>query len=151
MAVFEYKAINKRGKKISGILNADNLVAAKLKLRQSDIFPTKFNKVERDTLTRKDKNEPFNSRFNFISGVSSSELSLTTRQMSTLISSGFPLVEALSILITQTKSKSMKKVLSSVKNAVEEGSSFASALELFPGIFQLFSLTWLRLENLLAH
>ncbi len=55
--------------------------------------------------------------------------------MSTLISSGFPLVEALSILVTQTKSKTMQKVLSSLKNAIEEGSSFATALELYPGIF----------------
>ncbi len=135
MAVFEYKALNRSGKKISGILNANNLFAAKLKLRQSEIYPIEFNKIENDSPSKKKFSDAFISKFKFISTVSSAELSLITRQMSTLISSGFPLVEVLSILVTQTKSKTMQKVLSSIKNAIEEGSSFANALELYPGIF----------------
>jgi len=57
------------------------------------------------------------------------------RQMSTLLSAGFPLVKTVATLVPQTKSKTMQRVLSKVKDAIEEGSSFANALSLYPNIF----------------
>ena len=45
MAVFEYKAFNKKGKNVSGIIDAESNSAAKTKLRQQDIFPTALNKI----------------------------------------------------------------------------------------------------------
>jgi len=60
---------------------------------------------------------------------------MITRQMSTLLSAGFPLVKAVSTLVPQTKSKTMQRVLSRVKDAIEEGSSFAKALALYPNVF----------------
>ena len=43
MAVFEYKALNSSGKKVSGIIDAESTSAAKSKLRQKSIFPTILN------------------------------------------------------------------------------------------------------------
>jgi len=135
MAVFEYKALNVRGKKISGIIDAESSSAAKLKLREKVIFPTILEKLESNSLVTKKKSKPFIKEFNLFSKVSSSELSMITRQMSTLLSAGFPLVKAVATLVPQTKSKTMQKVLSRVKDAIEEGSSFAKALALYPTVF----------------
>ncbi len=60
---------------------------------------------------------------------------MVTRQLSTLLSAGFPLVKAMSVLIPQTKSKTMQKILSKVKDAIEEGNSFAKAIAIYPNIF----------------
>jgi len=135
MAVFEYKALNSKGKKISGIIDAKSTSAAKLKLRQKDIFPTLFNKIESGRVINKKKSNSFSSGFNPFLKVSSSELSMITRQMSTLLSAGFPLVKAVATLVLQTKTKTMQRVLSRVKDAIEEGSSFAKALALYPNVF----------------
>ncbi|RLC04852.1 MAG: type II secretion system protein GspF [Deltaproteobacteria bacterium] len=135
MAVFEYKALNHKGKKVSGILDAESTSAAKSKLRQQKIFPTSLNKIESDAVAKGKKPTSFFSGFTLFSKVSSSELSMIIRQMSTLLSAGFPLVKAVATLIPQTKSKTMQKVLSRVKDAIEEGSSFANALELYPNVF----------------
>ncbi len=135
MAVFEYKALNKKGKKVSGIIDAESTPAAKQKLRQSQIFPTALIRIESSTLKKDKKNFSFLDRFNFFTRISSSELSLITRQMSTLLSAGFPLVKTVGTLVSQTKSKAMQKVLSRIKDAIEEGSTFANALALYPNIF----------------
>jgi len=133
MPVFEYTALNYKGREVSGIIDAQNSVAARSRLRQQDVFPVSLEKLESNSDAR-EKKLKFLS-LNFFSKVSSSELSMVTRQLSTLLSAGFPLVKALATLIPQAKSKSMQKVLSRVKDAIEEGSSFAKALALYPNIF----------------
>ena len=135
MAVFEYKALNSKGKKISGIIDAESISAAKLKLRQKNIFPVLLNKIESSSIVSKKKSKSFFRGFSLFSKVSSSELTMITRQLSTLLSAGFPLVNAVETLVPQTKSKTMQKVLSRVKDAIEEGSSFAKALALYPNVF----------------
>ena len=135
MAVFEYKALNSKGKKVSGILDAESTSAAKSKLRQQNIFPTLLNKIESGSAAKGKKSKYFFTGFTLFSKVSSSELSMIIRQMSTLLSAGFPLVKTVATLIHQTRSKTMQRVLSSIKDALEEGSSFAKALALYPNIF----------------
>jgi len=133
MAVFEYKALDNKGKNVSGIIDADSNTAAKTKLRQQKIFPIDLKKIESGATLKNQTS--FFQKIIFFTRVSSAELSMITRQMSTLLSAGFPLVKALSTLVPQTRSKTMQRVLSKIKDAVEEGSSFANALALYPNIF----------------
>ncbi len=58
-----------------------------------------------------------------------------TRQLSTLIGAGFPLVTAIDALIPQTASKAFKPVLVQIKDAIVEGNSFAAALSNYPAVF----------------
>ncbi len=135
MAVFEYRALNSKGKAVSGIIDAESESAAKSKLRQQMLFPTFLNKIESQPGTGATKPLSFLSEFSFFSKVGSSELALITRQLSTLLSAGFPLVKSVSTLVPQTKSKTLKRVLSKIKDAIEEGNSFAQALALYPNVF----------------
>ena len=57
----------------------------------------------------------------FGGGVSYSEIVSFTRQLSTMISAGLPIADALVILEKQTKSQKFQKVLSSVVADVEGG------------------------------
>jgi type IV pilus assembly protein PilC len=58
-----------------------------------------------------------------------------TRQFATMIDAGLPLVQALDILSKQTVNKTLAKVITSVKEDVEAGSTFADALKKHPRIF----------------
>ncbi|MCM2285042.1 MAG: type II secretion system inner membrane protein GspF [Desulfobacula sp.] len=135
MAVFEYRALNGKGKAVSGIIDAESASAAKSKLRQQQIFPTSLNKIESQPGAGATRSLSFFSEFSLFSKVGSSELALITRQLSTLLSAGFPLVKSVSTLVPQTKSKTLKRVLSKIKDAIEEGNSFAKALALYPNVF----------------
>jgi general secretion pathway protein F len=104
-------------------------------LRQQQFFPTTLNKIESQPVAGETKIVSYFSGFSLFSKVSSSELAMVTRQLSTLLSAGFPLVKAVSTLVPQSKSKAMKRVLSKIKDAIEEGSSFSKALALYPNVF----------------
>jgi general secretion pathway protein F len=134
MAVFEYRALNSKGKAVSGIIDAESESAAKSKLRQQEIFPIFLNKIESQPDSGRG-GVSFFSGFRLFSKVGSSELAMITRQLSTLLSSGFPLVKSVSTLVPQTKSNTMKRVLSKVKDSLEEGNSFAQSLAFYPNIF----------------
>jgi type IV pilus assembly protein PilC len=58
-----------------------------------------------------------------------------SRQLSTLINAGLPIVQSLNTVSGQTKNKTLQKAVANVIADIEAGSSFASALEKHPKIF----------------
>ena len=63
------------------------------------------------------------------------DLVIFTRQFSTMIDSGLPLVQCLDILASQQENKTFQDVLFKVKESVESGSTFADALGKHPKAF----------------
>ncbi len=133
MPVFEYTALDSRGKTTSGIIDAEGAQAARQKLRTSGIFPISI----KETLEAAPKKHIGYSGPDSTVGtrVKPVEVSMMTRQLSTLIGAGFPLVSALDALVPQTKSHGFKKILAQTKNMIVEGNSFAQALSKYPGAF----------------
>ncbi|MDY6822563.1 MAG: type II secretion system inner membrane protein GspF [Thermodesulfobacteriota bacterium] len=132
MPVYEYTAINAKGKTVSGIIDADGEMAAREKLRAEKIFPASIT----EAYDEKGKKGRLHSRgIRLFSGIKAGELTMMTRQLSTLVGSGFPLVSAIYALIPQAGSPALKRVLSRLKDAIEEGNSFADALSNFPDVF----------------
>ncbi|HUO76059.1 MAG TPA: type II secretion system F family protein, partial [Thermodesulfovibrionales bacterium] len=68
-------------------------------------------------------------------GVSDKDIVVFTRQFSTMIDAGLPLVQGLEILSTQVENKSLAKNLTVIKADVEGGSTYADALRKHPKIF----------------
>jgi general secretion pathway protein F len=133
MPVFEYKALNKKGRQTSGIVDAEGVYAARQKLRGKGVFPVSVRQVRR---AHKEKETDRSFRFSFLmTRVRPYEIALATRQLSTLLGAGLPLVSAMESLSSQTRSHGLQKVMAQIKDAVVEGSSFGGALSLFPGIF----------------
>ena len=58
-----------------------------------------------------------------------------TRQFATMIDAGLPLVQCLEILSKQQENKTFREILTSVKEDVESGSTFAEALRKHPKAF----------------
>jgi len=68
-------------------------------------------------------------------GVTDKDIVVFTRQFSTMIDAGLPLVQGLEILSTQVENKSLAKNLTVIKADVEGGSTYADALRKHPKIF----------------
>jgi type IV pilus assembly protein PilC len=68
-------------------------------------------------------------------GVSTRDVVIFTRQFSTMINAGLPLVQSLSILAQQTENKTLKEVTKSVVYDVEAGNTLADALGKHPRAF----------------
>jgi general secretion pathway protein F len=125
MPVFEYTALDAKGKTTSGIIDADGARAARQKLRASGIFPVAIKESQE---TPEKKTARIGDLSRYLTRVKPAEIAILTRQLATLISAGFPLVSALEALLPQTKSTRLKTVLAQVKDAIVEGQSFAQAL-----------------------
>jgi general secretion pathway protein F len=135
LAVFEYKALNAKGKKITGLIDSDSLSGARTRLREQQLYPTSLAPVRSDAREKGRKKRADTPVFGFFSKIRPAEIAMVTRLMATLLSSGFPLVKTVATVAGQTRSRTFQKVLSRVKDAVEEGSSFADALRQYPRVF----------------
>jgi len=130
MAVFEYKALDKKGVQITGIIDADTPADARIKLRRQKLFPTAINQSDEKLGLQSDVNV---SRL--FGRIKANEISIFTRQLSTLLGAGMPLVPSLTALIEQFEGSPLKMVVIKVRDMVNAGSTFADALSAHPKVF----------------
>ena len=139
MAVFEYRALDAKGKKQKGIIDANSEAQARTKLRSMGKYPVSIalTSMERKT-------EGQGKSLNLFRRVKSEEVSLMTRQLATLLGAGIPLVQALDSLMAQTRNSMLKKVIAQIKGAVNEGNSLTNALGEHPKIFSSVFINMVR-------
>lgn len=131
MPVFEYKALTQNGRQTKGLIDADSIRSARLKLKQQGIYPTSLLETR-----QREKIRGTTTIFEFRRGkVSATQLGLATRQLSTLVGAGMPLVEALRALADQVDDEYIKRVIGEVSDRVNEGTTMADALKSYPRIF----------------
>lgn len=120
MPQFKFVAKDANGKKFSGEVEANDESALAKILQKEQLVPIEIKS--------KEDQSTFSKGFSFGGGVSSSEVVGFTRQLSTMISAGLPLTDALVILQKQTKSKIFSRILSQVVADVEGGLSLSQAM-----------------------
>ncbi|MBI5872528.1 MAG: type II secretion system F family protein [Candidatus Omnitrophica bacterium] len=76
--------------------------------------------------------------------VPSREVTIFSRQLSSLIKSGVPILRSLAIIAEQTEVAAFKAVLAKVATDVKEGQSFSRALEAWPSVFGAFYIAMVR-------
>lgn len=135
MPVYEYRALDDKGKSKSGIIDAESAYSARQKLRVSGIFPVSITETTNASTKKESSSFSFMHR---LGRIRPSEIAMMTRQLSTLVSAGFPLMSAIDTLIPQTGSHPQKKLLAGLKDAITEGKSFSEAMSQFPGSFSPF-------------
>lgn len=141
MAVFEYSALDARGKKVSGIIDADSAAAARQKLRSARIFPVSVREARAGEVKPEARTFAFGRR---LKRIRPAEAAMLTRQLATLLGAGFPLVPALDTLLSQGRSHTFNRILAQVKDSVVAGSSFAAALARYPGTFSSLFINMVR-------
>ncbi len=125
MAKFAWEGTTRAGEKRRGVMEAENRTIVEERLRSDNI---NIQSVKREGGLG-------DIQIQIGSCVSSKDLQIFTRQLATMIDAGLPLVQCLDILAAQSENKSFKKILTSVKNSVEQGSTFSEALRKHPKVF----------------
>ncbi len=135
MPVYEYKAFDSKGKSVKGIINADSLSSARQRLRENNVFPVNLKETVAEEKGTSSEGRSIGTLFK---RVSLQEISIMTRQLSTLLGAGLPLVPSIEALVSQTTNPKLKKTLAQIKEEVNEGNSFASSLSPYTAIFSPF-------------
>ncbi len=133
MPVYEYQALNHKGRKVSGFITAEAPLAARQKLKREGLFPERTHEARS---SRRSKGR--RARFLGLSlggRVNPDEVAASLRQLATLISAGVPLMDCLQTLVDQTEQRRLKRVFTEVREQVSEGKSLSQALSDHPGVF----------------
>ncbi len=131
MAVFAYKGVNSSGRKVKGVLDADNARALRSSLRRDGVMVTEI--LEESEAAKKTAREIDIARY--FRRISTLDVAVSTRQLAVLLRAGIPLVEALSALIDQLEQPDLKKAFTQTRDKVNEGIALADALREHPSIF----------------
>lgn len=124
MLDFKYTARDPaNGEKVEGVLKADSEQIAANLIKQQGYAPIK---IELDQKT---------NFFGFTQKAKIKDKVLFSRQLSTLINAGLPLVQSLRSVLNQTKNPSLQAVITEVITDVEGGKSFADSLRSHPEVF----------------
>jgi len=126
MPFYVWKGVNSYGEKRKGKVEMPNEAMALSYLKKMRITPSVVKEAPKDVLENIDFFKP---------KVTGKDVVIFTRQLSTMIDAGLPLVQSLEILGEQTENPSFKKVLREVRMDVETGTTFADAMKKHPNIF----------------
>ena len=81
------------------------------------------------------KTKPRDINIQFGTGIKTREIVIFTRQFATMINSGLPLVQSLTILAEQTENKIFQKIITQVLNDIQAGQTLADSLRSHPKVF----------------
>ena len=123
MPKFSWEGVTRNGDVKKGVMEAQSQEAVENRLRNDNITPKKIRRSLGDI------------NITIGTGVTTQDLLVFTRQLSTMIDAGLPLVQCLDILASQTENKSFAKILFSIKGSVESGATFSEALARHPKVF----------------
>jgi type IV pilus assembly protein PilC len=137
MASFTYKARNPQGELITGTLDMDTesgvassldrLGYTVLEIKQAVELPSAISSVT-----------------NRFQGLKKQEVIIFTRQLSTLIRSGMPLLPALTTICEQTVNKKFRMILEDVRTQVQGGTSLSEAMAKYPTVFSELFVSMVR-------
>jgi general secretion pathway protein F len=141
MPVYEYRGYGSDGKSTKGVVDADSVKAAKAKIRRQGVVVTEVK--EQRSAPKKDGSAA-SILDSFQNRISIQQTAMTMRQLASLVRANIPLVDALAAVQEQTDFLAVKKVMTQVKNAVNEGSSLAKAVALHPNMFDTMSINMIN-------
>ena len=130
MAVYKWVGVSPRGETMRGEMEATSKQAVITRLRTQRIQPVPEKIKQRGRGLDREIKLP-----SFGSPVGQRDIVVFTRQFATMIDAGLPLVQCLDILGSQTDNKAFRGVIREVKEEVEAGATFASALKKHPKVF----------------
>ncbi|WP_027856144.1 type II secretion system F family protein [Marinobacterium jannaschii] len=121
---FLWEGKDKSGNNSKGRICADSISKAKTALRQQGITPKKVHRESSFTLFDKKK-----------AAVKPVDIAFFTRQMSTMMKAGVPLLQGLEIVANGVEKDKLREMILGIRNDVNGGSDFSQALSKYPDYF----------------
>lgn len=119
---FTWEGVDKSGRKVRGDSQAQTPTALRVQLRQQGIAAQKIRR----------KSSLFGSAAKRGKRIAPGDIAIFTRQLSTMINSGVPLVQAMEIIGRGHENPNMRKLVTGIKDDVESGTSLSEALGKHP-------------------
>jgi type IV pilus assembly protein PilC len=126
---FQFEARDTRGRVFKGELDAPSENEARVRLRAQKLMPMKVVQAQQKIATIKKvggKSIPLK------------ELQVFTRQLSTLLGSGIPILQSLEVLSQSQRSPGLTVALKSMVNDINQGRRFGEAMAEHPLVFDRF-------------
>src|SRR5919197_2206266 len=125
MAAYVFKAMDLTGAKATGEVDAENkqVVADQLKARGLIVLDIKAKHSSKEI------------SLDFMKRIKATDLTILTRQLATMISSGMTILRALYVLEAQTENKLLADVIADVRKDVEAGLPLRGAIERHTKVF----------------
>lgn len=128
MAAFRFEAATPVGKIEQGVLDADSPRHARSLLRERGLTP-----IDVSSLAAAEQEQ---KKAGMLQGrISTSELTLATRQLSSLLSARLPIEQAIAAVAEQGERRFVRERFAAVRSDVVSGQSFAQALGKYPRDF----------------
>ena len=115
---FNWEGTDTRGKKIKGKTTAPNEAAVRSELRRQGVVPRRIRKES--------------TLFKSMGKVSVGDIAIFSRQLSTMLTAGIPLVQAFDIVGNGHDNPAVQRLVMNIKQDVESGASLAEALAKHP-------------------
>lgn len=130
MAKYKYTALDKNHEKVEGMIDAVNHAQATEMLSKQGIRPLVLKEYKIGG-----NNRGLAILSNFKKRVSLKDMVIFTRQMSTMISAGVPIVKSLQTMANQTENKYFREVITDIMHSVEGGMLLSEAMSSYPKVF----------------
>ena len=126
MEVFLWQGKNRKGETQKGEIESISEEAVRASLTRMRITPTKIKKKPKDMFANIAFLQP---------KVKVTDIIIFTKQFSTMIDAGLPIIQCLDILHAQQDNPTFKKMIKEIKESVEGGATFAETLKKYPEQF----------------
>ena len=145
MPNFKYIALDQNGAEKTGVVKADNKIAAIEMVRAQGLLVrecdeagsavAKANKSASSKDGQKGKAKKKATKGKAGAKISQREMMIFTRQLATLIDAGLPLLQSLNVLAKQEPNHNLRATITALSDSVQGGSTFSDALAAYPKMF----------------
>jgi len=122
--VYQWRGLNSKGKKVSGELNASNMLELKTQLRKQGITPGKINKKAKPLFGLGGDKK-----------ITPADIAVITRQIATMLGAGVPLVQTIEMIGSGHNNSNMQKLLVTIGNKLQSGIPLSDCLREHPIYF----------------
>lgn len=131
---FVFEAKDPRGRVFKGELEAADEGQARIRLRSQRLVPLKLTRAEENVAAAKKIGR----------GVATKDLQIFTRQLSTLLASGIPIMQSLEVLAQSTASPGLRISLAEMVAEINKGRRFGEAMSEHPKVFDRFYVNMIK-------
>ncbi|MGD0110439.1 MAG: type II secretion system inner membrane protein GspF [Armatimonadota bacterium] len=122
VARFRYTALDRGGKTVSGEIAAENSEEVTRRVRDMGYFPTEVGEATQVSIG-------VANRVGRARAISVTDIVIMTRQLADMTAAHLPMFRSLSVLVEQSSNPSMKELMGSIRDDVQEGRPLSEALE----------------------
>jgi general secretion pathway protein F len=168
MPIYEWKGFDAKGKKASGIIDADSERDARTKCKRkgnlvTHVVETRGGKKVKPGSGKKSKpakQSKLQKRLDAARGrgagaprsnAKTEDVATFTRQLATLTKAGIPITEALRAIIEQTENKRLSILFRDIRERISQGSPLADAMAAHPDYFDELNVSMVRAGEASGH